>query len=137
MNIHHLSILNELLNETCATQRELAEKSGYSLGLVNSGTQSLIQEAYLTPDYRPTEAAYVLAEATSPRRAIILAAGAGMRAEGVGAKTKWYFWPNAQMREFIGLLASEWKVNLLFIVAIVAVSLFFSNISTFVQWAIG
>ena len=79
MNIHHLSILNELLNETCATQRELAEKSGYSLGLVNSGTQSLIQEAYLTPDYRPTEAAYVLAEATSPRRAIILAAGAGMR----------------------------------------------------------
>ena len=70
-------------------------------------------------------------------RSGMFAAGAGMRAEGVGAKTKWYFWPNAQMREFIGLLASEWKVNLLFIVAIVAVSLFFSNISTLVQWAVG
>ena len=27
-----------------------------------------------------------------------------MRAVGMGAKTKWYFWPNAGVREFIGLL---------------------------------
>ena len=27
-----------------------------------------------------------------------------MRAVGMGAKTKWYFWPNAEVREFIGLL---------------------------------
>lgn len=28
----------------------------------------------------------------------------GMKAEGMGAMTKWYFWPNAAVREFIGLL---------------------------------
>ena len=28
-------------------------------------------------------------------------------AEGVGAKTKWYFWPNAAVREFIGLLTEH------------------------------
>ena len=30
-----------------------------------------------------------------------------MRAVGVGAKTKWYFWPNAAVREFVGLLTDH------------------------------
>ena len=30
-----------------------------------------------------------------------------MRAVGMGADTKWYFWPNASMREFVGLLTEH------------------------------
>ena len=30
-----------------------------------------------------------------------------MRAVGMGARTKWYFWPNAAVREFIGLLVKH------------------------------
>ena len=30
-----------------------------------------------------------------------------MRAQGMGAKTKWYFWPNAAVREFVGLLTKH------------------------------
>ena len=30
-----------------------------------------------------------------------------MRAVGVGSKTRWYFWPNAAVREFIGLLTEH------------------------------
>ena len=30
-----------------------------------------------------------------------------MRAVGIGAKTKWYFWPNAWVREFVGLLTEH------------------------------
>ncbi len=30
-----------------------------------------------------------------------------MRAVGIGAKAKWYFWPNALVREFIGLLTAH------------------------------
>ena len=30
-----------------------------------------------------------------------------MRAVGMGAKTKWYFWPNAAVREFVGLLTEH------------------------------
>ena len=30
-----------------------------------------------------------------------------MRAQGIGAKTKWYFWPNAAVREFVGLLTEH------------------------------
>ena len=39
-----------------------------------------------------------------------------MRAQGIGAKTKWYFWPNAAVREFVGLLSgNRFKQALIFI----------------------
>ena len=37
----------------------------------------------------------------------ILAAEEGWNIDGMGSKTKWYFWPNAFLREFIGLLAAS------------------------------
>ena len=36
----------------------------------------------------------------------ILAADLGWNIDGMGSRTHWYFWPNAFLREFIGLLAS-------------------------------
>ena len=63
----------------------------------------------------------------------LFSAKAGMKADGIGAKTKWYFWPNAQMREFIGLLASEWKINLIFIFLTVLLSTLFANITTVIN----
>ncbi len=42
-------------------------------------------------------------------RSGILAGQANLKAEGMGSKTKWYFWPNAFMREFVGLLATQPK----------------------------
>ncbi|MBQ1476704.1 MAG: YdcF family protein [Erysipelotrichaceae bacterium] len=37
-------------------------------------------------------------------RSGLMARRAGMKAIGLGAETKWYFWPNASIREFAGLL---------------------------------
>lgn len=42
-------------------------------------------------------------------RSGIFSAQAGLNAEGMGSKTKWYFWPNAFIREFIGLILSQKK----------------------------
>ena len=42
-------------------------------------------------------------------RGYVCAHEAGMAVEGMGSKTKYYFWPNAFLREFVGLLAAEWK----------------------------
>jgi uncharacterized SAM-binding protein YcdF (DUF218 family) len=42
-------------------------------------------------------------------RGYVCAQQAGMRVEGMGSKTKAYFWPNAFLREFAGLLVTEWK----------------------------
>ena len=56
-------------------------------------------------------------------RSGILAYDAGMNADGMGAKTKWYFWPNALIREFIGMLVRHWKLHaaILFVIILQAV----------------
>ena len=46
-------------------------------------------------------------------RGYVCAHEAGMAVEGMGAKTKYYFWPNAFLREFVGLLAARWQTVLL------------------------
>lgn len=35
--------------------------------------------------------------------------GKGIAIEGMGSETKAYFWPNALLREFVGLLVDQWK----------------------------
>ncbi|MCF0134341.1 MAG: YdcF family protein [Blautia sp.] len=47
-------------------------------------------------------------------RSGILAGKAGLKVEGIGSRTRWYFWPNAFMREFAGLLYSARRFELLF-----------------------
>ena len=47
-------------------------------------------------------------------RSGLFARQVNMRAVGMGAKTKWYFWPNAAVREFVGLLTQH-KVKQLLI----------------------
>lgn len=46
-------------------------------------------------------------------RSGILAKQAGLNAEGMGAATKWYFWPNALLREVAGMFAYQPKLQLL------------------------
>ena len=47
-----------------------------------------------------------------------------MRAVGMGASTKWYFWPNAAVREFVGLLTQHIGKQALIIVIMIAVYVF-------------
>lgn len=53
-------------------------------------------------------------------RGYTLAKKVGMKVHGISAKTKLYFFPNAFIREFIGLLFSQWKRHLLFLVITIA-----------------
>lgn len=58
-------------------------------------------------------------------RSGIIAAEEGLKTQGVGCRTKWYFWPNAFVREFIGLMYSKKKQHIIwlvfFIVSIIAI----------------
>ena len=45
---------------------------------------------------------------------------AGLPAEGIGGKTKWWYWPNAFMRECVGLLQNRWKQEMLLLVLLIA-----------------
>ena len=51
---------------------------------------------------------------------------AGVRAEGIGSRTKWWFWPNAFMRECLGLLLNRWKSELVLLAVLIA---FFSTLT--------
>lgn len=48
-------------------------------------------------------------------RAGIYAKKAGLNAQGIGAKTAFYFWPNAMIREFIAIIVMHKKFHLLLI----------------------
>ncbi len=56
---------------------------------------------------------------------------AGLRAEGLGSKTKWWFWPNAFVRECIGLLANRALPELIWLIILVVL---FGGIATQVIW---
>ncbi|MDO5702826.1 MAG: YdcF family protein [Lachnospiraceae bacterium] len=52
-------------------------------------------------------------------RSGIWAAEAGLEAEGFGCGTKWWFWPNAFIRECIGLLVRKFPEEILLLTAII------------------
>lgn len=79
MNKQQNDILNVLLNNPYLNQRVLAEKSGHSLGVVNRILKDLIQEGYIDDEIHPTNKAIEEYKEKIPKRAIILAAGFGMR----------------------------------------------------------
>ncbi|MCR5136603.1 MAG: YdcF family protein [Oscillospiraceae bacterium] len=55
----------------------------------------------------------------------ILASEAGWNIDGMGSQTKWYFWPNAFLREFIGLLAASrfQQLAAVFVIALLSAGL--------------
>ena len=79
MNVFSSDLLLTLAEAPFRSQRELAERSGLSLGLVNRTLQDLKKEGLLDNTFSLTDQAYSLLTASSPRRAVILAAGYGMR----------------------------------------------------------
>lgn len=79
MNIQENDILCFLLNEKYSNQRRVAEATGHSLGSVNRSIKDLQKEGYLGESMNLTNKALMEFKNKSPRRAIILAAGFGMR----------------------------------------------------------
>lgn len=79
MNKQESDILNTLLQEPFINQRILAEVSGHSLGVVNRSIKELIKSNYLDESMYPTAKAITEFKQKTPKRAVILAAGFGMR----------------------------------------------------------
>ena len=46
---------------------------------------------------------------------------AGLEAEGIGSSTKWWFWPNAFMREVVGLFVNRIRQELLILAGVVLI----------------
>ena len=87
MNMQEQDILNILAGGTFSGQRELAEESGYSLGVVNRCLRSLTETGYVRADGTLTQNGQALLAENRPRRAVILAAGFGMRMVPINTET--------------------------------------------------
>ena len=72
-------ILYTLYKEPFINQRMLAETSGHSLGVVNRSLKLLINKGYLDEYIQLTKLSHELFAKSSPKNAIMLAAGFGMR----------------------------------------------------------
>ena len=79
MNVQELDILNAIRMNPMMNQREIANQSGYSLGLVNRVVKELQEEKWLSPSGELSEKAKTFIKENQPKKAIILAAGFGMR----------------------------------------------------------
>ena len=87
MNRQEQDVLNILAGGTFSGQRELAEESGYSLGVVNRCLRSLTETGYVRADGTLTQNGQALLAENRPRRAVILAAGFGMRMVPINTET--------------------------------------------------
>lgn len=76
---NELDVLLYLKETTFTSQRTLAAQTHYSLGSINSTLKKLVQNSYLTIEYKLTSKAEQLFTCAVPQNAIILAAGYGMR----------------------------------------------------------
>lgn len=87
MNRQECDILLTLLNEPFLNQRILAESSDYSLGVINRTIKQLITNGYLNNKVQLTDKASKEIKANSPKNAVILAAGFGMRMVPINLST--------------------------------------------------
>lgn len=60
-------------------------------------------------------------------RSGIIANAEEFYAEGIGSPTKWYFWPNAYIREVIGMLSYKWKT----LIVILIITIVFLSVTFF------
>lgn len=72
-------VLSAVVRSHCGTRLEVATKVGYPLGLVSDSLDNLIREGYLDEDFFITPKTLEMFRRNTPRRAIILAAGRGLR----------------------------------------------------------
>lgn len=61
---------------------------------------------------------------------------AGMDASGMGAKTKWWFWPNAEIREFIGLVVNELWIHIAVVAGLAVLSVIIANLGSIIDFFI-
>lgn len=87
MNTQESDILNIIMLKPYINQRIIAEESGHSLGIVNRSLKNLLKEGYIDESNMPTMKARIEYKQNTTQRAIILAAGFGMRMVPINTET--------------------------------------------------
>ncbi len=86
MNYHTSVIIKKLIKKKYTNQRHLAKDAELSLGLVNQTVNELMDGGYLTEKLELTDKTYTEFHPRKPERAVILAAGYGLRMVPIGSE---------------------------------------------------
>ena len=87
MNIQEMDIMKSLAQKTYISQRDLSNSTGYSLGMINQSLKSLELNNLIDSNNQLTSKGKNTLKQSSPERAIILAAGFGMRMVPINLET--------------------------------------------------
>ncbi|MDO4207758.1 MAG: winged helix-turn-helix transcriptional regulator, partial [Lachnospiraceae bacterium] len=79
MNKQDADVLNILIDNGTVTQRDIAEMTGHSLGIVNRSIANLRAGGLVNDKLQCTKKAKTIEAEHAPQNAVILAAGFGMR----------------------------------------------------------
>ena len=115
---------NEVMAEAAAIKRYLLEQGvpEDSIRTEDRSTTTLENMRFsrkIMEEIRPEGKAAFATTSYHVFRSGIWAAEAGVQAEGLGSRTKWWFWPNAFMRETLGLLQKRWKTETVMLILLV------------------
>ena len=105
-----------ILPETKSTNTN--ENIRFSKEVIENDTNKAYNAAFATTNYHIFRG-YILSKKNDLSNA-----------QGISAKTKWYFFPNAFLRELVGLVVDEKKIHIL-VVSILVIVFALLNISTF------
>lgn len=87
MKTYDYILLKTIKNMGLVNQRMLSKLTGFSIGLINQSLRKLIDKEYLSSESAITDKSIKLFKDNSPKRAIILAAGYGMRMVPINLET--------------------------------------------------
>lgn len=87
MNKQESDVLLFLYHEPFINQRIVSEQTGHSLGVVNRSIKNLMAEGYLDDSCQLTVLAHSTIREMTPKNAVILAAGFGMRMVPINRET--------------------------------------------------
>ena len=79
VNRYEADVLSAIVANVSDNQREIALKTKLSLGVVNRSVKSLVGREFISEDYNLLEPGRDYIYSNTPRNAVILAAGYGMR----------------------------------------------------------
>lgn len=87
MNKRECDVLISINEKGYTNQRELSMDTGYSLGSINKAINILVDKGCLDDNYNLTKKSKEIIEKSKPQKAIILAAGFGMRMVPINLET--------------------------------------------------
>ena len=117
---------NETMAEADAMKNYLMEEKGFDPEQIRAENRSANTKENMAFSKRIAEGIKADGKAAFSTtnyhvfRSGIIAREAGFDADGMGSPTKWYFWPNAYIREVVGLVSYEWRALVLLFIPVAA-----------------